>query len=115
MFLHRQVGCLMFLPGMHGAVLAQIGKLNSLTHLDLSALLIADVDLEDLINLKQLEVLSLEATRVTDDGLAILSRLSNLKKLNVHQTEVTADGIQKLRRAIPGMSIIVDDNEATPL
>src|SRR5262249_31609063 len=61
---------------------------------DLSGSAANDKTLEDLKELKNMEVLNLEGTGVTDQGLTSLEVLKNLRELDLSRTNVTDDGMK---------------------
>ncbi len=83
---------------------------TELRKLDLSHNPLTDESLIHLEKLSKLETVNLEHTGITDAGLQKLRRLSNLKSLHLylgpgHRT--TRDGRQQLRKAIPGLKILI--------
>ena len=53
------------------------------------------------------ESLELSDTRVTDSGLRFLKGLHRLLRLDVRKAKVTQVGADELRRALPGLEVLL--------
>ena len=62
---------------------------------------VADADLKELAQLKQLQSLNLHCTEVTDAGLKELAALKQLQSLNLVGTKVTDAGLKELAAVKP--------------
>ena len=89
-----------------GDGLKHLKKLVNLRELHLGSTDVPDAALEHLAGLAELQILDLDQTNVTDAGLRYLKGLINLKELKVPDA-VTEAGLDELKRAIPGLKIMV--------
>jgi internalin A len=94
--------------------LKYVARLSQLQRLDLRLTNMTDAGLKELAGLKQLELLDLSDTRVTDAGLKELTGLKQLRHVVVRRrssdpnlNRVTADGVDALKKAIPGIEVIM--------
>jgi hypothetical protein len=67
---------------------------------------VTDDWLENLRDLKHIEVLSIKSANVTDAGLKHLLGLRNLRDLNLVNTQVSESGVTELRDALPGLKLV---------
>lgn len=74
---------------------------------------ITDAGLAHLKSLKRLKRLDVANTLVTDDGLQHLETLKSLESLNVAGTRVTQTGIERLRKSLPDVVIVTNENDAS--
>jgi hypothetical protein len=96
------------------AGLASIAGLTGLQKLHLEKTKITDKGLTHLKGLAGLEYLNLYGTQVTDAGLANLQGLKKLKKLYLWQTKATDAGVAKLKKSLPGVTIVRELKIAIP-
>ncbi len=89
-----------------GDGLKHLKQLVNLRELHLGSTNVPDAALEHLAGLAELQILDLDQTSVTDAGLRHLKGLINLKELKVPDA-VTEAGLDELKRAIPGLKIMV--------
>lgn len=106
-----------------------LGKITTLTELNLGGVLLKDEDLAGFAGLKNLEVLHLDSTpitdaalvhvgaleslislnlfgsAITDAGLSHLGGLRNLQSLYLAETKVTAQGVARLQQELPKAQI----------
>jgi hypothetical protein len=75
-------------------------------HLSLDKTPIGDDDLAKLSGSTNVMYLSLSRTSISDAGLPHLYKLSKLAVLDVRNTRVTAEGVTRLKRAIPGIDVL---------
>ncbi|MBT6498245.1 MAG: SUMF1/EgtB/PvdO family nonheme iron enzyme, partial [Planctomycetaceae bacterium] len=79
--------------------LAHIGKLTSLTQLDLGLSDVSAAGLKHLAPLSQLEILMLgHCIRLSDEALASLATLEQLRNLHLNSVPITDDGLSHLAR-----------------
>lgn len=83
--------------------------LPRLRNLDLSHTRITDVGLLEMRQATNMEDLTLIGTNITDSGLSSLTGLKHLTYLNLSETRVTKTGVKRLQRALPELSILVDE------
>jgi hypothetical protein len=69
---------------------------------------LGDEAIEQLLRLRGLSRLNLAGTKITDEGLELLAILTNLEWACVHRTNVTAEGADRLRRAVPGITVLFE-------
>jgi Leucine-rich repeat (LRR) protein len=114
------------------AGMAHLGKIGTITDLQLFDTRVGDTGLERIKPLNDLRLLNLARTRVTSDGMVHLSGFTNLENLNLrdtaiadgglphlascknlrllhlNKTHVTAAGVKKLSMALPKCTIESD-------
>lgn len=79
--------------------LKHVGKINSLTELNLSEISgIGDDGLTHVAGLWELTALNLWRTKITDKGIKHLQEMTGLLSLNLAQTRVTNEGLPLLKR-----------------
>ncbi|MGH7137855.1 MAG: hypothetical protein ACREHD_19060, partial [Pirellulales bacterium] len=89
-----------------GEGLDHLQSLPRLTDLDLSGTDVGDAQIGALTRLKMLRVVSLNDTPLTDEGLAALASCRALATIDLSGTRVTANGVERLRRALPGCTVV---------
>lgn len=77
-------------------LLAAVGYLKEVEHMDLSFSETSDIGLRHLAELTHLESLSVRDAYVTDAGLAHLAKTDGLKSLDISYTDVTDAGLNQL-------------------
>ena len=106
-----------------------LGKITTLTELNLGGVALKDEDLASIAGLKNLEVLHLDSTpitdaalthvgvleslislnlfgtAITDAGLSHLGGLRNLQSLYLAETKASAEGVARLQRELPKVQI----------
>ena len=75
---------------------ALLGKITTLTELNLGGVRLMDEDLASIATLKNLEALHLDHTPITDAALAHVGALESLVSLNLFGTAITDAGLQRL-------------------
>jgi hypothetical protein len=90
-----------------------IGKLTTLTNLDLSKTQITDENFASLSELKALEVLRLCETPITDESLSHLSGLTRLRILNLDQTGISNAGMVHLKTLQNLKTLTLEDTPIT--
>ncbi|MGV3723859.1 MAG: hypothetical protein ACO1SX_23425 [Actinomycetota bacterium] len=82
-----------------GEGLAHLSELENLTHLNVAfARKVGDAGIPHLGRLRKLELLVLSGTQITDAGLASLSELPRLAEIRIKATPITDVGLIHLRR-----------------
>ena len=85
--------------GLDDSALASIGKIKTLTRLDLGDAAITSAGVAHLTGLKDLTFLSLAfARQVNDDAMPHITQLQNLESLFLSGTAVTNDGLAQLAK-----------------
>jgi hypothetical protein len=97
----------LMLAGRHlpPAVLAEIGKLTELRHLDIYGTTVTDDGLALLKDLQKLKELGLGSTPVTDKGLVHLEKLNDLQHVWLAKSSATKAGAEKLKDARPDLNV----------
>lgn len=85
--------------------LSVIGKLSTLTELNLDGTQITNAGLSDLSGLSNLKRLIINNTSIDDAGLMNLKSLTTLAKIDAKGSSITPDGAKALSDAIPGLLI----------
>jgi Leucine-rich repeat (LRR) protein len=86
--------------------LSAIGKLRSLSQLDLEANQLSDAGIAHLAGLENLRTLGLAGNEgVTDQAFQALASLSMLASLDLSGTAVTDQGLTALKAALPNCQI----------
>lgn len=93
------------------AGLQHLSALTNLYYLRLSDTQVTDGGLQHLTSLTNLEEFWLDDTQVTDAGLRHLIGLTSLKRLMLGNTQVTDAGVDELQSDLPGITIMVLDQE----
>jgi len=105
-----QIAWLDFSQGqVKDADLAVIGKLASLTRLNLSNNTLTDEGIAQLADLAELNYLNLYGTSVSDPALTVLKALPKLKSLYLWQTQVTDEGVASLKNERPDIKITLGE------
>ena len=89
------------------AEMVHLQRFKNLDKADLDSTHVTDAGLKNLSRLSSLSVVDLSNTGVTDAGLRHLSGLKNLKFLDLDGTDVSEEGVADLKRAIPGMKVLL--------
>ena len=92
---------------------ARATKRSNLVVLSARGTKITDAGLAHLKPLKRLKKLDVANTSVTDDGLRHLETMTSLESLNVTETRVTQAGIERLRKSLPDIVIVTNDDDAS--
>jgi hypothetical protein len=90
--------------------LAHVGRLGRLENLILASTAVTDAGMAHLKGLTSLRDLNLWNTQVGDAGLAHLKGLTNLRILPLVGTRVTDDGVLELKRALPWLQILREED-----
>ena len=94
-----KIANLVEVDGLTDQALVYIGKITTLTELNLGDAWVTNAGLKYLMKLKDLQTLELGWTRdVGDPGMAIIARFKKLEKLGLGGTKVTDAGLPYLRR-----------------
>ena len=96
-------------PRITDASLEVIGRMPTMTHLDLCAHMVTDEGVKALSALDNLRIVWLSRCSITDRSVDALSRLQSLKELNVSHTGVTSAGLARLRDALPDCRMVEPD------
>jgi Leucine Rich repeat len=88
-----------------GPVLAEIGKLTELRHIDLAHTTLTDDGLAQLKDLQKLRSIGLSGTEVTDQGLVHLEKLQSLQWVWLSRNKVTEAAVEKLKEARPDLNV----------
>lgn len=94
--------------------LAALTNLPGLAKLELQSTGVGDAGLVWLRGLTNLEVISLFDTKVTDAGLRSVTNLPRLRRVYAAQTPVTAAGADLLKKARPGVDVILAPRVPVP-
>ena len=94
--------------------LEQIANLRGLEVLDLTNSLITDRGLKHLGGLRRLKYLRLDGTNTTDAGLAELRNLTNLETLDIRNTKVTERGLVSIDRMKRLKELLLSAGQVTP-
>ncbi len=86
--------------------LMELPSLGQLQALNLTGTAVTDIELKSIGTLKRLKKLNLARTRITDAGLGSLTGLTELTVLDVRESSVTAVGAERLKKALPGATIL---------
>ncbi len=73
--------------------------------LKLNSTRVADEDLVQLPDIKNLKRIDLQSTAITDAGLKYLEPVSSLTFVDVSATGVTEEGVERLRKALPNVEV----------
>ena len=96
--------------GVTDTGLAHLQVLTKLHWLSLDSTSVSDEGLTHLMGLTRLQALHLENTKVTDAGLVHLHGLTRLERLYLNNTQVSEAGIARLQRALPKLTIQVQQS-----
>jgi hypothetical protein len=91
-----------------GEGIKHLQGLKNLHTLNLGNTTVADAALANLRGLSGLKHLILEGTEVSDSGLEPLQSLKGLKQVALVRTKVTKFGADKLKAALPGVEVTID-------
>jgi hypothetical protein len=92
------------------ATLAHVGRLGRLENLNLAGTAVTDAGMAHLKGLTSLRDLNLWNIQVGGAGLAHLKGLTNLRMLPLVGTRVTDDGVLELKRALPWLQILREED-----
>lgn len=90
--------------GLHGTKITSLDDLSELKNLELFDLMqtaVTDAGLEPLKELRGLQWLNLSQTKVTDAGLVYVGGLKELEYLDLRHTLVTEVGVAELQKTLP--------------
>jgi hypothetical protein len=87
------------------AVMAEVGKLTELQHLDLAGATVTDDGLAQLKNLQKLKNLGLGQTMVTEKGLAHLEKMEGLRNVWLSKQRISDEAAANLRAAHSGLAV----------
>jgi hypothetical protein len=93
--------------------LARAAERSNLVVLSARGTTITDAGLKHLKSLTRLRKLDVAKTSVTDDGLLHLKSMTSLETLNLTETRVTQAGIELLRKSLPDIVIVTNDDDAS--
>lgn len=90
---------------LHDVSAARIGKMGSLTWLDMSETKLSDTGMRYLSGLPKLEFLLLDDTKVTDSGVRWLTNCRTLQFVSLRRTAITDAGLAYLG-SLPRLSML---------
>ena len=94
--------------------LASLHGFSHLSRLHLERTAIDDAGLSEVGKLSELTYLNLYGTKITDAGLTSLNSLTKLTELFLLGTAATPAGADALKKSIPGLTVIFDENLPAP-
>ena len=90
-----------------------LGKITTLTELNLGGVALKDEDIAGIAGLKNLEVLHLDSTPITDAALVHVGALESLISLNLFGTAITDAGLSRLGRLTKLQSLYLAETKVT--